>query len=233
MRLFINLSRNPISFRYMDSINAALVAGLAAAGARSSDLVGRDAAPWTFGVKGYTGRGGAMTATGVLMSTASEALSNAFENLDLLAARVSSTNGDRINLGVGHKLRCRAAPNHGAAMLAFQSPFVVMKPKAGREKTVWAENLTEIDVGAALKNGLDRRAGRDLDIHVNMDTISRATAVKRKVALRRDSCGRQTFVIGFSAPLSIRGAPDDLKFAFLAGLGAKTRAGFGCPILAS
>lgn len=235
MRQFIDLSRNPVSFRFMDSMNAALVASLTSAGGAPEDLVGNGAAPWTFGVKGYTKPGGEMVATGVLLSTPSATLASAFEKLDPRSAVVCSANGDRIDLGKGFKTRCRAAPgvDQDEAMLCFQSPVAIMQKKDTREKTAWVESLTEIDIDAALKTGLERRAGRSLDIAFAMDRLTRMTAIRRKVPIRRDRQGRSSFVIAFSAPIAVRGTPADLRFAYLAGLGAKTRAGFGCPLLAS
>lgn len=235
MRQFIDLRRQPVPFRFMDSMNAALVAGLTSAGAAPEDLVGNGAAPWTFGVKGYTKPGGEMVATGVLLSTPSVTLASAFEKFDPRSAVVRSGNGDTIDLGKGFKTPCRAAPgiDQDEVMLCFQSPVAIMQKKDAREKTAWVESLTDIDIDAALKRGLERRAGRSLDIVFAMDRLSRMTATRRKVPIRRDRQGRSSFVIAFSAPIAVRGAPADLRFAYLAGLGAKTRAGFGCPLLAS
>ena len=43
--------------------------------------------------------------------------------------------------------------------------------------------------------------------------------------------GKDLFQTAFAVPMTLKGAPGDVRFAFLAGIGAKTHAGFGCPIL--
>lgn len=232
MRIMIDLRGCPVRFRYMDSMNAAVVAGLAAAGTSSAAMVGPKAEPWTFGVKGYSVRGGKMVTTAVLISSPSEIVADALEKLDVRDIAVKSRNGDAISLTGGCKRQIRDAPAQDVALLAFQSPFALKRRPGERSDGDWIDRLEDVDIDSALQRGLEVRAGRSLDVTFEVDALSRATAVKRKVSLRVDRSGRKVFVPAFSTPMAVRGTPSDVRFAYLAGLGAKTRAGFGCPILA-
>ena len=52
MPRFTITPRSPFRLRYRDSLHAALIAGLRAAGIPEERLLGPGAAPWTFGVSG-------------------------------------------------------------------------------------------------------------------------------------------------------------------------------------
>jgi len=47
-------------------------------------------------------------------------------------------------------------------------------------------------------------------------------------SLKQRPDGRPAFAIGMQAPLVLSGRREDLELAWYAGLGEKTRAGFGC-----
>jgi CRISPR-associated endoribonuclease Cas6 len=107
-----------------------------------------------------------------------------------------------------------------------------MQPKRGRERTRFHDSLDGVDLGAAFSAGLSRRAGRPVRIEVGLDPLTmRVDGRRRLVRTRTDPTGRAIMIPAFSLPLTLRGAPEDLSFAYLAGLGAKTTGGFGCPIL--
>jgi hypothetical protein len=235
VRVTIGLEGSPQRFRFHDSVHAALVAGLAAAGASSEDLVGAAARPWSFAVKGFSRRGGESAATAILLSSPDPTIQDAMAALDLRHIRVASTNGDTIDCGGGRLKACHRlpAPGQDALALALASPVVLVLPKAGREQTRYAESVAEIDLPAALRRSVETRAGRGLDIEIEVDRLALRTSVlKRIVWLRRTPTGRRIGVPAFRFPLAMRGTPADLHFAFLAGLGAKTRQGFGLPIIA-
>lgn len=232
MRIYLDLSRAPQRLRYQDSMNAAIVAALAEAGVASKDMVGRDAHPWTFGMSGQARPGGHSAVTGLTISTPSEVLAAALMKIRPEWIRVNSSNGDRID--------CAGARRHLGRVLAagvsevaifFASPILI-KPFGGDAKTEWVEDFGALDFDAALRRSLERRAGREMDISFAADPLTLAVGVtKRLVHLRKAAAGRKVIVPAFSLPLTMRGEPADVRFAYLAGLGAKTRAGFGCPIL--
>ena len=234
MRAYMDLKRKPVSYRFFDSIHAALVAGLVEAGIDACELIGEAAQPWTFAAKGYSRRGGDCSLAGVTISTASERVADALRALDPRAVRVASSNGDRLDLshGVLREMPDLLSTETRDAMFMFASPFVLPRKKEGLEKTRYLDCLEGVDVDAALRRGLERRAGRALDIAFDIDRLSlRADGIPRIVRYRRMKNGRDQMMRAFSLPISVKGAPEAIRFAYFAGLGAKTRVGFGCPIL--
>ena len=235
MRVFIDLRRQPLQYRYLDSVHAALVAALTESGLESREVVGESAQHWCFAAKGYSQSNGPSIMTGVTISTASEQFADALIRVDPRSARVSSTNGDRLDLshGVLRAVPDRLCPDTDAAMFVCGSPFVLVHKKDGvSTKTRYVGDLGEVDIDAALRSGLERRAGRPLDISFHIDRLSlRADGRPRVVRYRRMAHRRDQMIDAFSLPVSVRGEPEAVRFAYLAGLGAKTRVGFGCPVL--
>ena len=237
MRVFLDLSRRPQGFLYRDSLPAALVAGLAAAGASSTDLVGAAARPWGFSAKGRARPGGQSTVTAIVLSSPHPAIQDAMRRLEAADIRASSTNGDAIDCAGAQLRACSRlpAPGQDAIALRFASPVALSLGPADRTPARrFAESLDEVDVTAALKRSAEVAAGRALDITPQVDPLAlRGGAAKHLVWLRRAPSGRRIGVPGFTFPFGLRGTPDDLLYAFLAGFGAKTRQGFGLPLVAA
>lgn len=235
MRTTITFTR-PQQFVFQDSVHAALVAGLAAAGGQSADLVGPRARPWAFAIKGFSRRGGESVATEVLVSSPDPLIGAAMAALEAPAIAATSTNGDTIDCEGALVRPCRRlpAPGQDAAALAFASPLAIVRPKSGREATRYAETVADVDLSAALKRSVETRAGRSLDLEISVDTLAlQADVTKRIVWLRQAPSGKRVGLPTFRFPFAMRGTPADLLFAYLAGFGAKTRQGFGLPILAT
>lgn len=233
LRIRLSFAGSRPTFRYLDSVNAAIVAGLAQAGATSQIMVGPDAHNWTFAVKGYSRRGGETVMSGLMISTADEAFGSYLHKFDSRYARAESSNGDKLNFAQAWKsVEDRApSPTAGEVALNFASPFVLLKKKTGREKSDFADKLSDVDVSNALRAGLSRRAGREVDVEFSIDPITRIADGKPRFVSTRKAGTRRILVPAFSLPMTVRGTPEDIRFAYYAGLGAKTRGGFGCPIL--
>jgi hypothetical protein len=208
------------------------VSGLVAAGAASADLVGPAAHPWTFAMAGRAQPGSPTLISSVTLSTASATLAGVFLRLRVHQVAVRSSNGDVIDLaGARLEMLPDLAEGTDEMMVCFASPFALIRPKEGRTKTAFVESLDDVDVDAALRRGLERRFGRTLRLSFHIDRLSLASDVTRRlVRLRRLPDGRPLFVPAFAVPMTLRGDPADLRAAYLAGLGAKTHAGLGCPI---
>jgi CRISPR-associated endoribonuclease Cas6 len=221
------------AFRFLDSVNAAIVAGLEQAGATSVDMVGVAARSWTFAVKGFSRRGGETVMTGLTISTADETLAPFLDRLNPCHMRIISSNGDKLNFANARKRVEHRAPSPGAdeVALAFASPFALIKQKIGRAKTEFARCLSDVHVSDALRAGLSRRAGREIDLEFFIDPITRITDGRPRFVSTRRSGERRILIPAFSTPMTVRGSPRDVRYAYYAGLGAKTRGGFGCPIL--
>lgn len=237
MRIKIDLSGAPQTLRYNDSMNAAIVAGLAAAGLSGEEVTGPKALPWTFAMRLASTRAGVqrdgrvqneVTIAGLTISSPSDRFAEALARIEPADITVASSNGDRICCAGGMVLREEPDFRDGAVDLTFASPVLLMRKKDGSEKTVWATTVDEVDVATALHRGLSNRAGRELDLRIT--PIEGAPRHHTRVPLRRDARrGKDMMMPAFRIPLRLEGSAEDLRFAYLAGFGAKTRAGFGCP----
>jgi len=231
MRIKIDLGRNPQSAAYLDSINAAIVAGWVAAGATSEQVVGQSARPWTFGFEGRSDRKAKSKIFSVTISTPDPDLGAILAKLKPDEIRCASSNGDTLYFGGGRFLRLDTEnARTSALMVSFASPFILPLRKEDRSGKAYADALDDVDLDAAFRAGLERRAGRTLDVSFHVDPLSRMTDVRKRIVPLRSSAKGPIRLPAFSVPMTIRGKPEDVEFAFLAGLGAKTHAGFGCPI---
>lgn len=232
MRIKLELGSTPQQAAYTDTINAALVAGMVAAGAKSEDVVGIAARPWTFGAEGRSDRTASSKIFSVTVSTPDRELGEVLERLNPDEVRCASSNGDRLYLGGARRIVLDTTNARTAElMVSFASPFIVpLRRGDGSSGKAYANDLSEVDLDAALRHGLERRAGRTLDIAFHVDPLSRMTDVRKRIVPLRLSPSGPIRVPAFAVPMTLRGKPEDVEFAFLAGLGAKTHAGFGCPI---
>lgn len=229
-RIIITPSRK-VNFRFLDSVQAALVEGLVHAGLPGDALVGHTAHPWTFACLGWTRKGGLRTLSRLVVSSASDTISAALGKLDPARIRKTSANGDVINLD-GARIRPDAhvpVPETRELCVAFPGRFALTLLKSKRSATEFARSATDTDFPAALKAGLDRRAGRTLDLEIAIDPLTLATDGRAVPVALRKSGDRRIMIPAFDMPVTLRGNPADLAWAFHAGLGAKTRQGFGCP----
>ena len=237
MRIHIDLSGAPQTLRYTDSMNAAIVAGLTKAGLTSEEVTGAKALPWTFALHRAPGRtrvrnSGEFRISGLTISSPADRIAEALLRIEPADIAVASSNGDRVCCAGGLIQRERPAIRAEGLTVTFASPVLLMRKKDGSEKTVWADAPDQVDIGTALHRGLSNRAGRDLDLRIS--PAEGGYAERLLVPLRHDARRRTDVVMpAFRLPLRIEGDIEDVRFAYLAGFGAKTRAGFGCPDLLS
>ena len=227
-RVTLDLPRS-IRVRYLDSIHAALVTGLRAAGADEGQVLGEAAAPWTFAISGRSFMGGTIQVAGVTLSTPDPGLGAAMLRLDGGAARVRSSNGDWVDMS-GATRRQDALPlhpNQDSIAIGFASPFLVSERSP---KKAYARSLAGLDLSAAFSAGLSRRLRRPVALRVEQDRLSAVTEGVAPVLVRvRRSGSRDVILPALSVMLTLHGKATDLRDAYLAGLGEKTRYGFGCP----
>lgn len=216
---------SPYVFR--DSLHAAVVAALYAAGATESDMVGATAKPWTFSPV-QSVQGNKLSLRGVTISSSDDELGRMIGRIKPEEIRWNSQNGDRIDFGHGKVTSFRnPVPHHAGEMqVYFASPFVVSTKADGPKK--WVEDLKDVDLSAAFSKGLSRRVGRDVAIGVSVDDfVMRAASKQIAIIAIRQSGSRKVTVPGFYTNATISGSRDDLMAAYFAGLGEKTRYGFG------
>ncbi len=232
IRAVLTLQR-PQRYKFVDAVHASLIQGLTRAGVSSERLIGERAAPWTFGIGGYRVGGGFSTVKTLTISTTDAEVGDALHRLEPAAMTMA---GFAPPLDFSSAVRTLPAkPAFGPeALFYFASPFVVSTgPKTERAKTKHATALPGIDLSAAFSRGLSRRLGRDARIEVAVDPLTLWTdgAAPRVVPVRRTPGKKDIYFPAFALPLTVRGRPEDIEAAYFAGLGEKTRYGFGCPIL--
>jgi CRISPR-associated endoribonuclease Cas6 len=227
-RMILDLPR-PAQIRYLDTLHAGLVTALRRAGAEEQQVIGTAAAAWTFAISGRSSAGGLIRVNSVTLSTPDPALGAAMLRINGADACVRSSNGDVLDL-TGATCRPVPVPLHpdqDRMAIGFASPFLVSE--RGTKKT-YARSLAGLDLSAAFSAGLSRRLGRPFSLQVEQDRLSAATdgAAPMLVRVRRSGT-RDLILPALSAVLTLCGKPADLRDAYLAGLGEKTRYGFGCP----
>lgn len=230
-RVTIELSR-PIKLRYRDSVHAALVIGLRAAGAPEKLLIGVDAAPWTFATNGMSYPGGTTVIRLIILSTSSPELGAYFLKLDPACVRHESSNGDKPDCtgGTLHVEQLPFHPEQDSLTIGFASPFLISDREASTKS--YARAVLGLDLSAAFSAGLSRRLGRDVRLQVTPDRLSAATDGAQPILVRvRKSRGRDLILPALSTVLTLQGQSSDLQDAYFGGLGEKTRYGFGCPLV--
>ena len=222
-----------VRFKYRDSVHAALVAGLTAAGADAARLIGAAAAPWTFATASRAREGGQKVAWAITVSSPDAELAAAIGRLDPAAAMVRSCNGDVIDLA-GWTVSDEedpVLPGTTALGVIARAPIAVSRRRAARDNGQrWHASFADCDLGAAASARLSALAGRPVSLRVAADPLYLRANPEHAVSvkIRRTAGGRDITVRGLEAPLAIEGSEEDLRLAWYAGIGEKTRYGFGC-----
>lgn len=235
LRIRIQLPKNMPAQHYthLDLIHDALIHAWIAAGAENHDVIGESAKPWTFAPLGWH-RGHQGIAHSLVVSTASPELARVLSRLD--PAKVVKRRLDEHSVNFANAtMRLEPDPlMPGQRQLGclLLSPLVLQDKCRGDNKKRWHTNLAELQ--ATLSERLNRRlsciAGRTVSLRVIPDGLYLRANPKHSVLvnLKAYNDGRKSFVLGMQAPLLLEGAEDDLRLAWYAGIGEKTRSGFGC-----
>lgn len=224
----------PQTYRYLDTINAALVHAFVQQGVTGEDVTGAYARPWTFACKGYARPGGYMMLTGLTVTTPDPLLAHALERMHPTDIRATPTTGDNVDFqnGRGRTLSDDLHPGQTEICVSFASPFVVGRTAPyKRSDPLYLQNLAGVELGTSLQRTAERLAQRSLDISIHVDRLTLMTeGTPRWISFRRQK-ERRIMVPAFRMPITLRGAHKDLQFVLHAGLGIKTRQGFGCTML--
>ena len=229
-RVTLKLAR-PLRIRYLESVHAALVTGLRAAGVQGDHVVGRNAAPWTFAISGRSFPGGTVQVGAVTLSTSDPSLGDAMLGLDPASVQVRSSNGDVVDFAGAalQPVSLPLLPDQDSIAVGFASPFLLSERGAARK--AYARSLAGLDLSAAFSAGLSRRLQREVRLHVVQDRLSALTEGAAPMLVRVRRTGLRDLILpALSTVLTLSGTAADLRDAYLAGLGEKTRYGFGCPV---
>jgi CRISPR-associated endoribonuclease Cas6 len=125
-------------------------------------------------------------------------------------------------------------PGQSAIGLVMLSPLVISHQNRTKSDPRWHNDLTQVDLSAAINARLSRLAGREVRLVAQADRLYLRSHPRHDVLVqtKQMSNGNRAFVIGMRAPLVLQGSEEDLLLAWYAGIGEKTRNGFGCVGLA-
>lgn len=220
-------------FRFLDSLHGALVNAWTACGLRGTEVVGRDAANWSFGAVGSATPNGFVLKS-VVVGAEGGSLEPVLSQLLPEAVRKTSTNGDVIDLAAWDKaveeLPVVCDPGKTAILPAIMlSPLALsVRGRKGR----WHDDLAKAgpDLEKAVNVRLSRLTGRNVTLKVEPDRLYlRANPSHSMVVRTRAVNGdKPVFVIGTMCPLTLSGRIEDLNSAWSLGIGEKNRYGFGC-----
>lgn len=221
--------RSPLpTFKSNDLVHDSILAGLRARGLATERLIGAAAASFTFATHAFV-RGKELALRGVTISTASAEMARALADLEPATCRCSrARTGETLSLA-GCSLEpidCPIADGTRRVGVLMLSPLVVDDPAArGR----WLDRFDAAAVTTAVNRGLSRTAGRPTALEVAADSLYLRLNPnpRRRVVVRIDS-GTERYVFGLALPLVLEGPTEDLRLAWAAGIGRKTRMGFGC-----
>jgi CRISPR-associated endoribonuclease Cas6 len=96
--------------------------------------------------------------------------------------------------------------------------------RAGR----WHSDVRDFDISATVSARLSTIAGRPVQLFLEPDALylsGRGTHATR-VDLRTNG-SKPVVLVGLTFPFTLSGLPEDLRLAWYAGLGERTRSGFG------
>ncbi|ADE15984.1 hypothetical protein Nhal_2922 [Nitrosococcus halophilus Nc 4] len=230
-RIRISLPKRQYArYRHLDLLHDALINAWTAAGADAAQVLGKNAAPWTFATLGGR-RGNEGWVHTLVVSTSDSVLAGflaRFDPVDIRQAR--AVTAEMVDFSAAEIIPepNPVPPLEGVMGVLLLSPLVISQRQGGQR--VWYQQLGTFDLSAAVNARLSRIAGRRVGLHVEPDSLYLRANPKHSVlvSLKRMENGRHAFVIGMSAPLVLAGTEEDLQLAWYAGIGEKTRNGFGC-----
>lgn len=216
-----------VEYRHLDILHDALVTAWTVQGIAAEQVLGSAARPWNFAALGFH-RGKIGRAHTLIVTTPAPELADALDQIrpeDIRYARAKT--GEIVEFGASRKSEDASpiAPRQGVLSVLLLSPLVLRRPDRR-----WYSDLAQVDLDAAINTRLSRLANRPVRLQVRADSLYLRANPRHSVlvSLKGGSDGKTGFVIGMQAPLVLAGSDEDLQLAWYAGLGEKTRNGFGC-----
>ncbi len=219
-----------VTYRHLDVLHDALIQGWEAAGVSVDQVVGHRAHPWTFAALGYYRQHTGYAHT-LVVSTPDSLLAERLVFLKTEAIRYSrASTAETVDFSTAEIITDPdpiIPGTHGLGVLML-SPLVLSIP--GERRRRWIQQLNGTDLAAAINPRLSRLANRPVTLQIQADSLYLRANPRHSVlvSVKQAPSGRSSFVIGLSAPLVLAGSEADLRLAWYAGLGEKTRTGFGC-----
>lgn len=231
LRIRLELPRGEWArYQHLDLIHDAVVSALIAAGASAEQVVGAGAEPWNFAPLGFH-RGHEGQVHSLVISTPSPELAAKLPALDLRKCRYArASTGELFDFSAATATRDFPPSSNSVGSLGA----LLLSPIAIRDRssrgTRWHTDLENVNLAAAINPRLSRIAGRQVALRIQPDSLYLRANPRHSVlvSMKQASNGQRAFVIGMQAPLVLTGSREDIELAWYAGLGEKTRNGFGC-----
>lgn len=235
LRIRIQLPKDaPLqAYDHQDLLHDAIINAMIAAGADSTDIIGHQAKPWTFAPLGWH-QGHTGLAHSLMIATPDNPLAQVLTRLDpaqIVQRRwdISSVNFAQAKMQLEPDPILPGQTQLGCLLL---SPLLLQDHDHPGKAKRWHSNLNDISqtLSPTLNRKLSVVAGREVALQVSPDSLYLRANPKHSVLvnLKVFKDGRKSFVIGMQAPLLLQGSEADLRLAWYAGIGEKTRSGFGC-----
>lgn len=220
-------------YDHQDLIHDALINGLEAAGCKSVDLIGAQARLWTFAPLGWH-QGHIGYVHSLIISTTDAQIANALTRLKPESIQQRRWNGETLSFAGAH-LSIEPDPllPHQTQLATLcLSPLVLQHTQQGSQagSKQWCKDMRDVDLSEVISRKLSAKAGRPIHLSIRPDALYLRANPQHSVLvnLKVFKNGHKSFVIGMQAPLVLEGSEEDLRFAWYAGIGEKTRNGFGC-----
>jgi CRISPR-associated endoribonuclease Cas6 len=219
-----------VCYRNLDILHDALINGWEAAGAHAGELMGLNARLWNFAALGWHHPGENRVHT-LVVSTPDPELSRYLKSLrpsEVRCARAAT--GEAVDFSNAEICEDTdpVGPGQNGLGAVMLSPLAISR-KNGNKKQ-WYNRLEGADLSTAISSRLSRLSGRKVALRVQADRlyIRSNPRYDTLVQTKETASGQRAFVIGMRMPLVLQGNEDDLRLAWYAGIGEKTRNGFGC-----
>ncbi|MBL8253890.1 MAG: CRISPR-associated protein Cas6 [Candidatus Competibacter sp.] len=230
-RVRICLPRGQVAtYRHLDVLHDALIQGWEAAGVSADQVMGYRARPWTFAALGYHRQRTGYAHT-LVVATPDPLLAEGLAALKTAAIRYSrASTAEMVDFSAAEIITDLdpVVPGTRGLGVLMLSPLAIGVP--GERRRCWIQRLDGMDLAAAINPRLGRLAGRPVTLQIQADSLYLRANPRHSVlvSVKQAPSGQSGFVIGLSAPLVLVGSEADLRLAWYAGLGEKTRTGFGC-----
>lgn len=231
LRVRIHLFK-AVHYRYLDIIHDALVNAFVTAGASGEQVTGMNALTWNFAALGRKDKRQSIVHT-LVVSTPDPLLADILHKLSpahITYARANTVEAISFTDAQITAEEDPLFPQQKTLGVLMLSPLVISRKETENGKKRWHQHLAQFDLTDAVNSRLSRLAKREICLQVRADSLYMRCNPEHSVLVptKRMKNGKLAFVIGMNAPLVLQGDTEDLRFAWHAGLGEKTRSGFGC-----
>ncbi len=229
LRIQLTLPRHhPARYRFLDLVHDAIINAWTKAGAAPEQLIGSQAAPWTFAPIGDH-RQDHNRLHSLVIATPDPQLSTSLSRLDPAnVCKLRPSTQEQIDLSAAHKQLQPdpILPNQQRLATLLLSPLAIRR----HDRKGWHQDLRQIDLSAAVNARLSRLGGRPVKLIITPDSLYLRANPRHSVLIPTKGFGngKISFVIALAAPLLLEGSDEDLRLAWYSGIGEKNRNGFGC-----